>query len=280
MFAWYTHNLSPFVFELWPGFGLRWYGLAYVAGFAIGWWLMLRWSREGWLPIPEAEVGDFLFCVAFLGVVVGGRLGSCLLYFPRSTLADPLSILRVWEGGMSSHGGIAGLWVAVWIYSRKKKVSLLRLADALALAAPPGILLGRIANFVNGELWGRPTEVPWAVIFPNSPGGLEPRHPSQLYEAGLEGVVLGAILFAVKRFVPRPGGVIAALMMTYPVLRIIGECFREPDADIGYLAWGMTYGQVLSLGMLAAGLGLAFWIHRAGRRQVAADLARDWRSRP
>lgn len=262
MFAYWVHDLSPFALELAPGVGLRWYGLAYVAGFAIGWWLLRRWSREGWLPVPEREVGDFLFWVAFLGVVVGGRLGYCLFYRWHETLADPLSVLRVWEGGMSSHGGIAGLWVSVWIFSRHKNLSLLRLADSLALASTPGIFLGRLANFVNGELWGRASSVPWAVIFPDSPMPLEPRHPSQLYEAGLEGLVLGAILFGIKRMTRREGAVIAGLMVSYPVLRIIGECFREPDAHIRYLLGGITYGQVLSGGMLVLGLGLLCWVNR------------------
>ncbi|HPA18399.1 MAG TPA: prolipoprotein diacylglyceryl transferase [Verrucomicrobiae bacterium] len=253
MFGYWVHNLSPFALELAPGVGLRWYGLAYVGGLAIGWWLLRRWSREGWLPVPEGEIGDFMFWVAFMGIVVGGRLGYCFFYRLPSTLADPLSILRVWEGGMSSHGGIAGLWVAVWIYSRRKHLSLLRLADALALASPPGIFLGRLANFVNGELWGRPSWVPWAVIFPGSPMPGVPRHPSQLYEAVLEGLVLGAILFGVKRMTPRQGAVIGALMVVYPILRIIGECFREPDENIRYLWGGLTYGQVLSAGMLVLG---------------------------
>lgn len=265
MFAYWVHDLSPFALELAPGVGLRWYGLAYVAGFVIGWWLMRRWSREGWLPIPEGEVGDFLFWVAFMGVVLGGRLGYCAFYRLGSTLGDPLSIFRVWEGGMSSHGGIAGLWVAVWIYSRRKGLPLFRLADALALASTPGIFLGRVANFVNGELWGRQSWVPWAVIFPESPMPDVPRHPSQLYEAGLEGVVLGVILFGIKRLTPRHGAVIAGLMIAYPLLRIVGECFREPDEHIHYLWGGMTYGQLLSAMMLVLGLLLLGWVSRRPR---------------
>lgn len=262
MFGYWTHDLSPFALELFPGVGLRWYGLAYVGGFMIGWWLMRRWSREGWLPMAEADVGDFMFWVAFMGVVVGGRLGYCFFYRLPSTLADPLSILRVWEGGMASHGGIAGLWIGSWIYARFKHLPILRLTDALALAAPPGIFLGRVANFINGELWGRPTWVPWGVIFPESPMPGVPRHPSQLYEAFLEGLVLWAVLFLAKRNSTKPGAVIGALMVAYPILRIIGECFREPDENIHYLWAGITYGQLLSAVMLVFGLILLRLISR------------------
>lgn len=266
MLGYWTHDLSPFVLELAPGIGLRWYGLAYVGGFLIGWWLMRRWSRQKWLPISEADVGDFIFWVAFMGVVVGGRLGYCLFYRLSSTLADPLSIFRVWEGGMSSHGGIAGLWVACWVYARRRGLPLFRLTDALALASPPGIFLGRIANFINGELWGRPSWVPWAVIFPGSPLPGVPRHPSQLYEAVLEGLVLWATLFVVKAKTGKPGAVFGALMVAYPVLRIIGEFFREPDENIQYLWGGLTYGQVLSGVMLVFGVILLLWICARDRR--------------
>ncbi len=256
----YCHDLSPFAWEFAEGVGFRWYGLAYVAGFIAGYFMMRRWQREGWLPLLLERVSDFLTW-AIVGILAGGRLGYALFYDLQHTLRDPLSLFRVWEGGMASHGGILGLIAAAWLFGRREGVTPWRLADALSLAATPGIFLGRIANFINGELWGRPTTVPWAVVFPASPTPFVPRHPSQIYEALLEGLFLGLVLLAVKKRTVLPGAVFCALLVAYPLVRILGEFFREPDAHIGYLWFGWTEGQWLSAGMIIA--GIVTWILRA-----------------
>lgn len=250
MLAYYYHNLSPFVVEFTPGFGIRWYGLAYVAGFLIGYWLFQQLRKQGWLPLAEKEVATFMTEAVILGILIGGRLGYCLLYDWHMTLARPWTIFQIWKGGMSSHGAIVGLVIATMIFAKRHHASVWRLWDALALAAPPGIFLGRIANFINGELWGRPATIPWAVIFPDSPTPLQPRHPSQLYEAILEGIVLGVVVWIIKAKTKTPGIVFASLLTAYPLLRVLGEHFREPDAQIGFLFGFLTQGQLLSLIML------------------------------
>ncbi len=263
--AHWTHDLSPFLVQFGNGYGIRWYGLAYLAGFMIAWRLFLRWSREGWLPLDAGAAGDLL-TAAIIGTLLGGRLGYCLLYDLPMTLRDPASVIAFWRhgglSGMASHGGVLGMVAGAWWFARQRKVSPWRFWDAIALAAPPGIFLGRIANFINGELWGRPSNAPWAVIFPDSPAPLVPRHPSQLYEALLEGLLLGAVLWTIQRRTPREGAVFAGVLTAYPLLRILGECFREPDIQIGYMAFGLTQGQILSLAMLAPGAACWAWVLR------------------
>ncbi|MBX7156919.1 MAG: prolipoprotein diacylglyceryl transferase [Verrucomicrobiae bacterium] len=258
MLAYYYHNLSPFLIKFSPNFGIRWYGLAYIAGFLIGYFLCQHWRKQGWLPLSAQEIEALMTQVIILGTLIGGRLGYCLLYDWPTTVTKPWSILQVWKGGMSSHGGIVGLLIASAIFAKRHQTSIWRLWDALALAAPPGIFLGRLANFMNGELWGRAANVPWAVIFPDSPTPLQPRHPSQLYEAVLEGIILGFILWAVKRKTKTPGFIFATLLITYPLLRIVGEQFREPDAQIGFWFGFLTQGQLLSLLMLMSGLAVSW----------------------
>ena len=256
MLAYYYHNLSPFLFEFSPGLGPRWYGIAYLAGFGIAYQLFIRWQRQGWLSLNIGLIPPF-FTNVILGTLLGGRLGYCFFYDGTRTLAEPWTIFQVWKGGMSSHGGIIGLTLAAWIFAKRHKLSPWHLWDAIAAAAPLGLFLGRIANFINGELWGRPSQVPWAVIFPDSPLPLQPRHPSQLYEAILEGILLGIILGLVKKKTQIPGTVCATFLTAYPLLRIIGEQFREPDVQIGYWFGFLTQGQLLSFIML--GLSLGIW---------------------
>lgn len=256
MLAYYYHDLSPFLFEFSPGLGPRWYGLAYLAGFGVAYQLMVKWQRQGWLPLHKNDISPF-FTGIILGTILGGRLGYCLFYEGPRTLAQPWTLFQIWKGGMSSHGGMIGLTLAAWIFAKRRNLAPWRLWDAIAAAAPAGLFFGRIANFINGELWGRPTLVPWAVIFPDSPFPLQPRHPSQLYEAGLEGVLLGIILRLVKKKTQTPGTVCATFLTVYPLLRIIGEQFREPDAQIGYWFGFFTQGQLLSLIMF--GLSLGVW---------------------
>ncbi len=292
LFAHYVHDLSPFVFQIGSHFGVRWYGLAYVLGFVVGIALCKRLARQGYSDIPAEAVTDFIVWGAMFGVVLGGRLGYMLFYDLPGFLADPLLIFRVWEGGMASHGGILGLALYTWWYAHRHRVSWRNLADNLCVVAPLGLAFGRLANFVNGELYGRATTVPWAVQFPKelyespaaataavqgavalnpawnsldaidaavrtSPelrellaGLLTPRHPSQLYQAALEGFLLFAILWVLRTRVRLPNGVLTGVFFAgYAVFRIVGEIFREPDAA---LTGPFTRGQFLSLFLFVA----------------------------
>jgi phosphatidylglycerol:prolipoprotein diacylglycerol transferase len=297
MASYYLHNLDPFIFRLWGEVGPRWYGMAYVLAFLSAFALMRWLSKKGFLDLPVSAVGDFVTWVALFGVMVGGRLGYVLFYRP-DMLQDPLSILKVWQGGMSSHGGIMGVVIFSLIYARRHKMSWTNLGDSLVAVAPIGLCLGRCANFINGELYGRPATVPWAMQFPkelleNAAEGsravvaaqeivpslnsteavietartnpqitnilreiLPARHPSQLYEALLEGVLLFAILWFVRTRVRTPNGFLTGLFMClYAIFRIIAENFREPDAPmIGMF----TRGQFFSFFLIA--IGLAFII--------------------
>ena len=240
---------------------LRWYGLAYVAGILCG-WLYARHlvsSRRLWpngvSPITKLQIDDFIVYVT-LGIVLGGRLGSVFFYdFPRYA-ADPWAVFYVWEGGMSFHGGLIGVTIAILLFCRVNRVPLWSLVDVVAASVPFGLFFGRIANFINGELWGAPTTVPWAMVFPDA--GPLPRHPSQLYEAGLEGIVLWIILrIATHRFKmfrkPRFTG--SLFIFCYGCARIFSECFRMPDVQLGYLYGGwLTMGMVLSFPMLLVGI--------------------------
>lgn len=249
MIAYYTHNLSPFLIEFGHGWGLRYYGLSYVLGFLFLYFGLRYQIKRGWCRLPLSLVDNYVFALALGGVVIGGRLGYCLFYDFTATLHDPLRVFRVWEGGMASHGGILGVIVVMLICARRYRLPFYQLADAAAWCCPIGLGLGRLANFINGELWGRVTEVPWAVIFPAAGDGL-PRHPSQLYEALLEGFVLFLLLHFMRCRVKRDGAVALTFVGAYGVLRIIGECFREPDAPIGYYFGWLTQGQLLSLGLV------------------------------
>jgi phosphatidylglycerol:prolipoprotein diacylglycerol transferase len=271
-------------------FALRWYALAYVAGIVIGWRILVLavtrpalWGGRA-APMTAAQVDDLITWI-ILGVVLGGRIGYVLVYSPGGFLEDPLAILRLWEGGMSFHGGFVGVVAASWIWARRNGVDRGALADALALATPPGLLLGRIANFVNAELWGRPTELPWGVAFPGAaaqdcPGveGICARHPSQLYEAGLEGLVLGFVLWILVRrgALALPGLVLGVFLAGYGAARIFVEMFRVADAQfvsadnplghvIGLGPVGLSMGQLLSLPMVVAGLWFVARATRAPR---------------
>jgi phosphatidylglycerol:prolipoprotein diacylglycerol transferase len=248
--GYFVHNLSPFAIEPAGGPGVRWYSLAYPVGFAVAFWLLTRWKKDGWLSMTWRQLVVFMVGVIIAGVMVGGRLGYALVYNFHHTLQDPGSLTALAQGGMSSHGAFVGVALAAWIFSRTTRLPLLRLGDAISLAVVPGIFLGRLGNFMNSELVGRPTQAAFGVFFLNGPAPVVPRHPSQLYEALLEGILLGFLLWATKRRCSAPGTVLAMMLTAYPVLRILGEFFREPDPQIGYLWLGLTAGQWLSLAML------------------------------
>ncbi|WP_071797171.1 prolipoprotein diacylglyceryl transferase [Natronohydrobacter thiooxidans] len=287
-------DLSPEIFSVEIGsfsFALRWYALAYIAGFLFGWWIIIGLMKRAALwpantaPMEPGRVEGLLTYV-ILGVILGGRLGYVLFYQPGYYLSHPAEILRIWEGGMSFHGGFAGVIIAGLIFCRRHSVPPLQIADAMALVAPIGIGLGRFANFINAELWGRPTLQPWGVVFPGAQAQSCPwdwpmpfcaRHPTQLYEAALEGVLLFVVLAWLvwrRGWLKTPGAVTGVFVAGYGLARFIVEFFRQPDAQfitldnpMGHVLslgpLGLTMGQMLSLPMIVAGLGLLFWRRRA-----------------
>ncbi len=270
LLAYWTHDLSPFLWKWNENFGIRYYGLAYVIGFI---WLYfgLRYQvRQGWCRLSEESYDRFLTWM-IVGVMVGGRVGYCLLYTPQATWENPLIILQPWRGGMASHGGFIGVIAVLYYYSRHYKIPFYNLADATTFCAPFALGLGRIANFINGELWGRPATVPWAVIFPRA-GGEVPRHPSQLYEALLEGLLLGIVLFIVRKRVRQDGIVSLTFLGGYCVLRFIVEFFRAPDPQIGFYFGYFTQGQLLSVVFLLL-TGVLAWF-QFGRARTRMQSGR------
>lgn len=249
-------NINPIAFHIGP-LPVHWYGIMYLIGFACAWLLgVYRARREGSGWTTE-QVGDLIFYAA-LGVIIGGRLGYILFYDFPSFIANPLTVFRIWDGGMSFHGGLLGVITALWIFGRRTSKSLFEITDFIAPMVPIGLGAGRIGNFINGELWGRVTTMPWGMVFPNA--GPLPRHPSQLYEFIFEGVVLFAILwwFSMK---PRPRMAVSGLfLLLYGIFRFVLEFFRQPDPQLGFIAFGwLTMGQLLSIPMILGGAAI-FWI--------------------
>ncbi|GLR72387.1 prolipoprotein diacylglyceryl transferase [Agaribacter marinus] len=243
-------NIDPVIFEIGP-VALRWYGLMYLLGFAAAYWLAnRRIARMGW---TKEQLSDLLFW-CFMGVILGGRIGYVFFYQFEQLGDDPLYLFRIWEGGMSFHGGCLGVIVAAYLFAKKQKWSFLQVGDFIAPLVPVGLGAGRIGNFINGELWGRTTDVSWAFVFPT--GGPEPRHPSQLYEFFLEGAVLFVILWLYSAK-PRPVGTVGGgFLLGYGVFRFIVEFYREPDSHLGLYSFGLSQGQMLCIPMILAGLGL------------------------
>jgi len=247
------------IIQLGP-FAIRWYALAYIGGIVAGWRIARHLVTRPPAVATPLQVDDFLTW-ATLGIVLGGRLGYVLFYQPLHFLAEPLQIFQVWQGGMSFHGGMLGTAIAIIWFCRRERISILGFADRIAMVAPIGLGLGRIANFINGELWGRPAPdwLPWAMRFPATGGGDVLRHPSQLYQALMEGLILFSLMMLAGRTVAirvRIGMLTGIFLCGYAIARIIGEFFRQPDAFLGFLFAGATMGQLLSLPMLAAGIVL------------------------
>ena len=249
--------IDPILVQFGP-FAIRWYALAYIAGLVIGWRYCLAIARRPPQVARPQDIDDFLVW-ATLGVVLGGRAGYVLFYQPDFYFHNPGQIIALWHGGMSFHGGAAGVIIALALFCRQRGISFLGLSDIITCAVPIGLFFGRLANFINGELWGRVSDVPWAMVFPRA--GPLPRHPSELYEAFMEGVVLFTILFFLQSRTTlreRPGALSGIFLIGYAVARIIGEMFRQPDPQLGFLFLGVTMGQVLSVPLLLAGAWLVW----------------------
>ncbi|HTJ62346.1 MAG TPA: prolipoprotein diacylglyceryl transferase [Alphaproteobacteria bacterium] len=271
-------DIKPVAVQLGP-IAIRWYGLAYIVGLVLGWRYTVWLSRQKRFNAADSrpnatDLDDFLFW-AMAGVLIGGRLGIVFFYKPHEYLADPLSILRVWEGGMSFHGGMLGVLAAMVLFARRRRIPLLQLSDLISCAAPIGLFFGRLANFVNGELWGRvvnpPDSVPWAMVFPT--GGPDPRHPSQLYEAATEGLILFVLLaiLAQRPAVRRRSGLLTGLFLIgYSAARTFCELFREPDSYLGFIIGRISMGQILSAPMLIGGIVLVAYALRRPERPAAA----------
>jgi len=248
-------SIDPVVVSIGP-VAIHWYGLMYLLGFGVAWGLArwrvkhfhLRWSQD--------QISDLIFCAA-IGTILGGRIGYMLFYATSDLIHHPLSIVKVWQGGMSFHGGLVGVITALYYFARTRKKAFFAVTDFVAPLVPLGLAAGRIGNFINGELWGRPTEMPWGLVFPDA--DLLPRHPSQLYECGLEGFLLFTIVWWYARH-PRPKGAVSAIfLISYALCRFVAEFFREPDGQLGYIAWNwLTMGQLLSIPMLLLGLFLYY----------------------
>jgi len=259
--------IDPVLIAIGP-FQLRWYALAYIVGIFLGWWYAKRlvgnarlWGPAG-SPMKPADIDDFVVWCA-LGIILGGRIGYVLFYDLPRFLDNPVEIVELWHGGMSFHGGFLGTVLAMVLFARFRKIPTWSLIDVIAPSVTFGLFLGRLANFVNGELYGRAADVAWAIVFPA--GGPEPRHPSQLYEAGLEGIGLFLLLrLLTHRYhkLATPGFVSGAFAAGYGTARTIAEFFREPDIQIGYLAGGLTMGMLLSIPMILAGVALMLFVSR------------------
>ena len=252
--------IDPVAVAIGP-FVVRWYALAYIVGLLLGWRYCLVLADRPPRLVERRDIDDFLVW-ATLGVVLGGRIGYVLFYQPGYYLQHPIEALYLWHGGMSFHGGALGVTLAILLFTRARRLPVLAFSDVIAEAIPIGLFFGRIANFINGELFGRETDIPWAMVFPN--GGPVPRHPSQLYEAVCEGLLLFLLLLLAEHRGARrrPGIVTGLFLIGYAVARMSGELFRQPDAQLGFLVFGTTMGQLLSIPVLIAGFILIWWARR------------------
>jgi phosphatidylglycerol:prolipoprotein diacylglycerol transferase len=253
-------QIDPVLIHIGP-LQLRWYGLMYIFGFIVAYFVILHICSRRKLPMTRGDVEDLVtYCI--LGLVVGARAGYCLIYNPGYYLSHPLRILAVWEGGMSFHGGMIGLLLTGVYFARSRAKSFLMLGDLGAVAATPGLFFGRMGNFINAELFGRVTDVPWGMVFPG--GGPLPRHPSQLYEAFSEGLLLFCILSVLSLRVRRRGIVLGAFLTLYGAMRFFLEYFREPDPQLGFVLFSFTMGQLLCMAMVVSGLVMVVWRLKSG----------------
>lgn len=253
-------QIDPVIFQIGP-LAVRWYGLMYLMGFVAAFFVISRLAPRRQIPLDSDAISDLLFSIV-LGVILGGRLGYVLFYNFSYYIGHPLEILAVWQGGMSFHGGLIGVVAATLIYCRRHSIELLPLADILVIAATIGLGLGRIGNFINGELWGRVTTLPWGMIFPTA--GPEPRHPSQLYEAIVEGPLIFMLLYWLFSRNLKNGSILFSFFIFYGFGRFILEFFREPDKQIGFLWGGATMGQILCLVMITTGSYGLYWLKNRG----------------
>ena len=245
-------QIDPVLLHLGP-IQIRWYGLMYVIGFVVAYFVILRIIRLRKEDLTRQDVEDGLaYCI--LGLIIGARLGYCLFYNFDFYLHNPLKIFAVWQGGMSFHGGLIGVCLAGWLFTLQRKISFWLAADLGAIAAPPGLFFGRLGNFINAELYGRVTDVPWGMVFPG--GGPDPRHPSQLYEAFLEGFVIFLIMYVLGTRIRTHGHLLALFLLLYGIFRFILEFFREPDPQLGFVLGSFSMGQILCFGMIIFGIGL------------------------
>jgi phosphatidylglycerol---prolipoprotein diacylglyceryl transferase len=269
----FVDRLNPVLVHLGP-LEVRWYGVMYAISFVVGYYLICYLAPKRGVPLDRDGVSELVIYLIF-GVLLGGRLGYVFFYNLPYYLHHPAQIIAMWDGGMSFHGGLIGVILATVVFSRKSGISFLSLAELVVPVAPLGLFLGRLGNFINGELWGRPSDVPWAMIFPRAPlvhGAMVPRHPSQLYEAILEGLVLFAILWTLARK-PRSEGVIFGTFLAfYGLFRFLVEFFRQPDQQLGFIGGFITMGQILSIPMILIGLGIIVWAQRR-HRSIAENVA-------
>lgn len=257
-------EIRPYIFKI-GTLEVRWYGLMYILGFAAAYFMARADARRKNLPLDKEGIADLIFALA-VGLIVGARLGYALFYNFSIYFANPLKILAVWEGGMSFHGGLIGTVIAAFYFARKKNIGFLQVSDLITPAAPIGLGLGRLGNFINGELYGRVTDVPWGMVFPS--GGPLPRHPSQLYEAVLEGPVLFFILWLVRRSGKAPSGVVLWVFLAmYGLFRSFVEMFREPDQQLGFLFSHLTMGQMLSIPLFLFGVAMTIISYRKHHRK-------------
>jgi len=261
-------EIDPVLFSLGP-VSVHWYGVMYLVAFGIAYWLASRAAAKPGSGWNADQVSDLMF-FGFLGVIIGGRLGYVFFYQLELFLADPLYLFMIWKGGMAFHGGLLGVLVAMLWFARKYHKDYLELGDFVAPLIPLGLAAGRLGNFINAELWGRPTDVPWAVLFPNA--GPLPRHPSQLYEFMLEGIVLFILILLYRRFKPPVGALGGLFLLGYGSARFFVEFYREPDAHIGLLSLGISMGQLLSAPMIIAGAGLIVFAYVRGQQQKKVNV--------